>query len=128
MGGDRAERLVARALLALVLALPPDRLDDAPILCPFRRATGMPCPVCGITRSWSATLRGELVRALSFHPLGPLTLPLAVAFALGFVNEQTVRTVWERWPRLIALLVLTWVAVWLVRVALAWEGSPSRVP
>lgn len=127
-GGDRTERLVARALLALVLALPPGRLEDALVLCPFRRATGVPCPVCGITRSWSATLRGRVWRALSYHPLGPVTLPLAVAFALGLVNERTLRTAWERRPRLIALLVSTWIAVWLIRVAVAREGGRSRVP
>jgi hypothetical protein len=47
-----------------------------PPLCPFLALTGIPCPLCGTTRAWDATLHGDLTTALRFHPLAPIALPL----------------------------------------------------
>ncbi len=44
--------------------------------CAFLEATGKPCPGCGLTRGMTALCRGDLPRALRFHPFTPL-------FALG---------------------------------------------
>ena len=50
--------------------------------CIFYRVTGIPCLLCGMTRSMAATSQGQLVEAFRFHLLGPppvsythLTLP-----------------------------------------------------
>ena len=40
--------------------------------CPFLLLTGVPCPFCGVTRSFASIWQGDLGRALHFHPLGPL--------------------------------------------------------
>jgi hypothetical protein len=45
-------------------------LDELPVACSFRRATGHPCPGCGLTRSWSALGRGALGESLAYHRLG----------------------------------------------------------
>jgi len=40
-------------------------------LCLFRKWTGLPCPGCGITRSFCALGKGHWQESFSFHPLGP---------------------------------------------------------
>ncbi|HEU0034362.1 MAG TPA: DUF2752 domain-containing protein [Kofleriaceae bacterium] len=42
--------------------------------CPFLRATGLPCPFCGMTRATMAMASGDFGGALHFHPLAPLVL------------------------------------------------------
>jgi len=44
--------------------------------CAFLEVTGKPCPGCGLTRGMNALCRGEVARALQFHPFTPM-------FALG---------------------------------------------
>lgn len=45
-----------------------------PVLCPFRRLTGLRCPLCGFTTSTAHLLEGDLRGALRAHPLGPVVL------------------------------------------------------
>ena len=49
------------------------------VLCPFRAVTGLDCPGCGMTRSCTHTMHGDLWHALELHPLGPLVV---LSFAL----------------------------------------------
>lgn len=41
-------------------------------LCAFYNLTHLPCPGCGLTRSFCAMAKGEFIDAFSFHLLGPL--------------------------------------------------------
>jgi Protein of unknown function (DUF2752) len=47
-------------------------LAEGPVLCPVRFLWGLPCPSCGLTRSFCAVSRGDLLGALQFHLFGPL--------------------------------------------------------
>lgn len=47
--------------------------------CPLRRATGIPCPGCGLTRAAERLAHFQLGRALDANPLGAL---LGIFFAL----------------------------------------------
>lgn len=40
--------------------------------CVYRRATGIPCPGCGLTRAASRLAHGDLAGAVRAHPLGPV--------------------------------------------------------
>ncbi len=53
-----------------------------PDLCLVKRLWGIPCPGCGLTRSWVAMLGGDLAASLRFHGLGAVTLVYAGAQAL----------------------------------------------
>jgi len=44
---------------------------DGPVICSFRAMTGLPCPGCGLTRSFCEIARGNITAALAMHPLGP---------------------------------------------------------
>jgi hypothetical protein len=50
-----------------------------PIFCPLRAATGVPCPLCGMTTSVEATLRLDLGDALAATPAGSLAVVVAIA-------------------------------------------------
>lgn len=75
--------VAATGLVAAALT-PADALAGGPTLCPFRLLTGLPCPLCGLTRSWVATMHGDLLTALQLNPFGPPAVALAaVAVLLG---------------------------------------------
>ena len=40
-----------------------------PGLCIFRRVTGIPCPSCGMTRSFISLFSGDIASAFFMHPL-----------------------------------------------------------
>ena len=44
--------------------------ESVGIPCLIRWFTGIPCPMCGMTRSLTALLQGDLGRSMSFHSLG----------------------------------------------------------
>ena len=46
--------------------------------CPSKMITGVPCPVCGITRSIAYISRGRIIDGFQFHPLGPLFAALVI--------------------------------------------------
>ncbi|WP_340537717.1 DUF2752 domain-containing protein [Nocardioides sp. GXZ039] len=110
--------------LALAFVLAPDGVEDGPILCPFRRLTGLPCPGCGLTRSWVYLAHGRWEDAFAAHPFGIVAV-LAVVALVAVVVLARVRG--RRPPNLNTLARLRWVQVilgaWLafaaVRLVLA---------
>jgi hypothetical protein len=112
-------RRFAGAAILIAWLIPAGRLDRGPVLCPFRRLTGLPCPTCGLSRSWSAILHGRLGDSMAFHPLGPLTVIGAAAFAAG-LDERVPWLKRRLESREVAgSIVAGWVAVWLVRMRAA---------
>ena len=55
---------------------------ELPDTCSFRRVTGIPCPGCGLSRSWVAAVRGDLSRSVQHHGLGWMLLTYAMLQAL----------------------------------------------
>jgi len=52
---------------------------EVPILCVFRRVTGIPCPGCGLTRSFAFFMHGDWMSALQANLLSPLVFLAVVA-------------------------------------------------
>jgi hypothetical protein len=52
--------------------------------CPLRYLTGIPCPTCGMTRSFVALAQGDLAGAVDYHLFGPI-LFVGLMIALGHV-------------------------------------------
>lgn len=56
--------------------------------CLFHRLTGLPCLLCGMTRSMAATSHGKLTEAFRYHLLGPPLYFLVLATTLGLFLER----------------------------------------
>jgi hypothetical protein len=80
--------------------------------CEFEIAHGIPCPQCGMTRSWVWAARGRVFRALLYNPAGAsIFLWIVGGGILG-----TLRLVRDRKD----LLVMSWTT--LLVVAILWLG------
>jgi hypothetical protein len=49
-----------------------------PLACPLRTLTGVPCPLCGMTRACVAAVHGHLATSLAFNPAGVIVIVAAV--------------------------------------------------
>src|SRR3954469_3961 len=106
----RAARVgVVAALLAAVQVV-----EHGPVLCPFRRATGQPCPSCGLTRSWTAVAHGRLRQGFGFHPLGPTAF--AAAAGLLLVPTRWLESLPPYPASVLPAFAISWVGVWLGRL------------
>lgn len=65
--------------------------------CPFLQVTGLPCPGCGMTRSCSSLLRGDLAGSLSWHLFGPLFLLIGLTGFTGSLLPQPHRSYFAGW-------------------------------
>ena len=45
--------------------------NNHPVTCNYRQLFGKPCPTCGISRSFSAMVRGNFKQAKELNPNGP---------------------------------------------------------
>lgn len=55
--------------------------------CIFKKATGLDCPGCGMTRGTHALLNGKVQEAFRFNPVGMVLFPLLmIAVAVGVVG------------------------------------------
>jgi hypothetical protein len=75
-GFTRLSAVIGGTLIAVALILNWQRLSFFP--CPFRVWMNIPCPLCGLTRSFAAMLKLDLSTAFGFHPLGPLVFIVVV--------------------------------------------------
>jgi len=119
---DRARRLVYLILAGLalfVLALWDPIATPGPVICMSRRAFGVPCPLCGVTRGVSLCLRGRPVEASTYNPLTVpifvLGLGLMVVWSFEYVSGTRIHLPLSRrgWRLLLSLAVLVALAAWV---------------
>lgn len=89
-----------------------------PILCPLRALTGIPCPLCGMTTSFTYTAAGDLGSAFVASPAGPLLFAVAIVVALVsavlLVHRRRLEFSYPRWLVLLAALPVG--AVWMYQL------------
>jgi hypothetical protein len=68
---------------------------EVPILCSWRQLTGIPCPGCGLTRSFTFMAHGRFAEAFQLNMLGPPTF----LFVAAQVPWRIVRLVRGSRPR-----------------------------
>lgn len=78
-------KLIFLGMLLGGLAFSPVPLNAAFSVCGFRWLTGVPCPLCGMTRALSLLLKGQWELAWRLHSLSPIVLSLLLA---AFLNEM----------------------------------------
>lgn len=105
----------------------------SPLVCPVHWLTGIPCPGCGMTRSFVAIARGQLPTALDYHPLGPLlfggflvwALQGAIALKTGYRVNLVVARPWRRRiQRVVMAMVIGWYGA---RLYLVWASGEATV-
>lgn len=102
--------------------------------CTFLLATGLPCPSCGLTTSFSYTVRGDLVNGARANWVGVLlclgcglAVPWAVASAVAgrtLMVKSLERLVVYSVTALMVLLFVRWglVLIWEVYSRMPWIG------
>ena len=78
-----------------------------PLVCPLRAATGVPCPLCGMTRACVAAAHGHLATSLSFNPGGVLVVLAAI---VALVRPQWLARV--RAPAWVLLAAISALWIW----------------
>ena len=68
--------------------------------CPIRHLTGIPCPTCGMTRSFMAIAHGDLPQAVAYHLFSPVVFLFFIVTAIHLVLElraqRRISTVYTR--------------------------------
>ncbi len=96
-------------------------------LCPLFALTGVPCLMCGITRSFLAMGGLDLTKSFVFHPLGPFFyLSLVVLFLVSAVSMATGRQLRLKLDGalqkgLLRVGAVIIVAAWLVKVVVWFQ-------
>lgn len=121
----------AALVLAVSPLIPPDGLGFD--LCLFKNLTGLPCPGCGLTRSFACLAHLELTKAFRYHPFGPLFFVGAVLMASLLVMGPRRRERIHGWllrhdaiarPLYLAV-VYAFIAYGMIRLGLTilWPGA-----
>ena len=117
--------LPAGALCACACIEPSE--SSAWIFCPFRLLTGLPCPMCGMTRAIASLLRGRWSDAIGFHALSPLVTAALAAWIVAEAGHAA--GIWNaRKLQQNALRPAPWIAFFALCVAygaLRWCGILS---
>jgi len=79
----RTPQVIAAIFLAVGVLLPSD--GAGVVLCMFKRVFSLPCPGCGLTRSVSSILHGDLLKSWGYHPLGLFFVGLMVLLTFNLV-------------------------------------------
>lgn len=87
--------------------------------CPMVLLFHHPCPGCGLTTSFTATVHFQFVHAFEAHPFGPVLYLLqtgtALACGYGFFFRKKFDTDTKGWDRFLGVLVMAFVAFGLIR-------------
>lgn len=73
--------------------------------CPLRRATGIACPGCGLTRGFHALFHGDFAGALDFNALIPIFI---IIFGYFYVSMTLVVVRGKAFPRWTLSLPMIW--------------------
>ena len=94
--------LVAFAGVALAWPLLP---VHPPLACPLRTVTGIPCPLCGMTRAVVAGAHLDIVKSLSYNPGGIFVIALGI---VALIRPSILRITPPTWA-IFAVLGTLWI-------------------
>lgn len=115
-------------LLGVSALIPSDEIAHGPIICPFRLVTGLPCPGCGLTRSWVYGMHGSVRESVMANPFG---IPLAAALVAlvlcviaARLSDRPAPSIDRAFRNPVALVALaSWLVFGAVRMVLAMGQS-----
>lgn len=101
-------KIVLVPLLLLAVYLYPYIPGHHLVPCAIKYGTGIDCPGCGMTRSISALLHGDLKQSLELHPLGWMALIwLLLIWIKGISGKDLYLRAWSY--LMVASLLTTWI-------------------
>ena len=89
----RELRLLGAGALGLAAVWPALPVHP-PLACPLRATTGVPCPLCGMTRAVVAAVHGDLAASLRYNPAGVIAVLIIVAFLVSPRVRRVSLPVW----------------------------------
>lgn len=112
--------VIGLVVVGLSFALGSSYWQGLPEMCAFEGITGLPCPTCGITRSFAATAHGHLGLAFHYHALGPFAfLATLLASLWAFTGRPYPRIrPWMVWA------VFAFVFIYGVARMIGWIPKP----
>jgi hypothetical protein len=99
----KAVRTLGAGMLAIAAVRPLLPVEVVPP-CPLRTLTGIPCPLCGMTRGVTAAVHGNLGHALFLNPGSIAAVILAVVLLLAWRTRRVTVRVWM----IVAVLGVLW--------------------
>jgi len=90
--------------------------------CYFNNVTGLPCPSCGLTRSFNAMAHLQIAEAFGLNWMGPILFTGILLIAVLFLIESVSGNQLQFTSKLLSLKVLIyillglWLVTWLVRL------------
>ncbi len=94
-------------------------------LCAFYNLTQLPCPGCGLTRSFCSIAKGQFIAAFSFHLLGPglfiaTTLTWLASLLALFATDKPIKFFYRLFTKdlsikLFATILATY---WILRLSI----------
>lgn len=95
-------------------------LSNLPVFCVFQKILGIPCPGCGIIRSFIAISKLDLVSALKYNPVGIIIvlfviIQIIVRFFVIFKEDVFKRiNLYSKFTNIIVYSAL--ITVWIIKV------------
>jgi Protein of unknown function (DUF2752) len=99
----RTLRGVGAAMLGVAVARPMLPFEVVPP-CPLRTLTGIPCPLCGMTRGVTAAVHAEFGRALFLNPASIVAVVATVLLLIAWRTKRVTIPVWV----IVVVLALMW--------------------
>lgn len=115
--------LAAISLVGLIIARvwPVPSVDGGEPTCILRLLTGLPCPGCGMTRSWVHLAHGDVLTAFEYNLFGPLAMATAAGLVIytvvAFVRRQPTERLFDQLnPKILMVLMGLWLSYSVVRM------------
>jgi len=99
----KALRTFGAGMLAVAAVRPVLPVEVVPP-CPLRPLTGVPCPLCGMTRGVTAAVHGQIGHALFLNPGSIAAVILAIVLLFAWRTQRVTVRVWM----IVAVLGLLW--------------------
>lgn len=138
LGGHLAWFLVWLIVTVIAVILTPNpqghgthtQLGLAP--CPSALIMHRPCPGCGLTTSFTATVHGDIGLAFTAHPLGPILYLFATASALacfyGWLTKRKFATDTPAFNKSLGALIVVFLVFSTIRFAVVSDYSSGFSP
>lgn len=99
----KAVRTFGAGMLAVAAVRPILPVEVVPP-CPLRTLTGVPCPLCGMTRGVTAAVHGQIGHALFLNPGSVAAVIVAIVLLFSWRTRSVTVRVWM----IVAVLALLW--------------------